>query len=187
MAKIMTKAGTDVIGLLSTVVERYHPELGQLDVRIAVTMVEVDSGGEIAITCGGNEAVATIARVSRRRRVHWPWDIEIMLDAVHWGELSIEQRVALLDHELTHVVIRKSGPAQAVVMDSDGRPKLGLRPDDFAITGFWSCVERHGPQSAEVESIMSLWNDGAGQLLFPFAKAPGAGPKAERVLRAAMG
>ena len=187
MAKVMTKAGTDVIGLLSTVVERYHPELAQLDVRIAITMVYVDTDGEVPITSGGNRAAAKISRVPKRRRVHWPWDLELQIDAIHWGELDAPKQVALLDHELTHVVVRKSGPTAAVVMDSDGRPKLGLRPDDFALTGFWSCVERHGPQSGEVMSMLNLWNDGKGQLLFPFAKEPGRGAKAERVLRAATG
>lgn len=74
--------------------------------------------------------------------------IEIALDI--WGGMSDRQRVALVDHELSHCVIKHS---------ENGDMSIAIAPHD--LEEFNAVVERHGLWRADVKSFMEA---ASGQL-----------------------
>lgn len=77
------------------------------------------------------------------------------------------RRLALLDHELTHLEVVEQGGKFKVT--GDGRPKIYMRPDDWTFTGFKEIVERHGTESYEYEEVAWLVGE---QLNFAFELKP---------------
>lgn len=66
--------------------------------------------------------------------------IEISHDT--WGDLNLEQRKALVDHELCHCTVD---------IDDDGNPELSMRGHDFE--EFAEIIERHGLWSTSDKKI----------------------------------
>jgi len=157
--------------LLTDVLRRYHEELLQVEVRIGCTMVRPakDRDGRPkgpAISKAGVTCTACIWLTTARDRIHMPYEAIIEIDADRWDTLSERERKALLDHEVTHLVLQKDktgGP----VTDDDLRPRLRTRPDEWTLTGFAEVVNRHGESALEWQAIQTLV-DRYGQLLFPW-------------------
>src|ERR1019366_9477538 len=61
--------------------------------------------------------------------------------------LSETRRLALLDHELTHLVLRCD--EDGLKHDDIGRPTFKIKQHDFDLGGFAEVVERHGEASVE--------------------------------------
>jgi len=149
------KPDTETRALLEQVMQAYHPELEQAQVRVGITMVypPTNKDGEPtrhALTRHGARCLARIHLVSLAKRVYVPVDAMIEIDAEHWENILAPARKAILDHELTHIVVRyqkgkgvvtagEDGTPESVrrlpKLDQDDRPMLGLKPDDYAITG----------------------------------------------------
>ena len=77
-----------------------------------------------------------------------------MIDAKRWEELSGPQRDSLIDHELEHLEIRRSGGA--IVRDDLGRPKLRMIQHDVQLGMFHSNIRRHGKHSIDWQQIQQL-------------------------------
>lgn len=103
-------------------------------------------------------------------------DAQIIVDRVGWLALSQRQRDALIDHELTHLVVKtdeEEGAKDPVpLFDVLGRPKLLMRKHDHQFGWFDEVAQRHGQASAEVRQARVLM-ESTGQLYFDF------GPRAE--------
>lgn len=160
MSKIYEKADADVMAILDDVMQEYHPELASLDLAIGVTMVtpNINEKGEPtgpAITLHGAPAAACIKLVKIKDRIHNGLDAAIDIDKERWENYSDGERRALLDHELTHLVIVRDGDGVMKTHD-DMRPKLAMRPDDFTLTGFHEVIERHGTDAIEFQSIKTV-------------------------------
>lgn len=168
--------------LLGEALNTHHPELIEAKVRVGLILVEppFNSEGQVtgpAITVAGNRVAAQCRRLSAKARVYNDHDVEIDIDASIWSEMNKKHRLALLDHELEHVVLLDG-------LEPGGRPKLTLQPDDYATSGFVSVAERHGGDSFEVIHLKAMWEQ-AGPMLFPWAEhedspqspgAPGQSP-----------
>jgi hypothetical protein len=158
MKTVYEKAGQSIRDLVYSVMEQYHPELHQLEPEVAVLIVrKLDEDGEAyhALKCHGAEAAATIRVTSRRRRVLVDFDLEINIDGLTWDSIPERSKLALLDHELTHVVISKDKQG-APRQDDLGHYVFKLRPDDYAINGHFSVMERHGQFALEAQNLQRI-------------------------------
>lgn len=83
-------------------------------------------------------------------------DAQIELDGPVWKTLSQPCKKALLDHELTHLVVKRDRKTEKIKLDDLNRPVLATRPDDWSSTGFLDVVARHGQASLEYQAIQRL-------------------------------
>jgi hypothetical protein len=117
--------------------------------------------GTPAIRVHGWTALALTRVVNLRHRVEGLGDVEIVVDGDVWPTLTERERLALLDHELTHVVVvEKDGEVQ---LDKAGRPKIKLRLHDRQFGWFDDVAQRNGIASQEVQQARRFAED-AGQL-----------------------
>jgi len=150
-----TKAPKEIRELLADAVLRFHPEIESADVTVsvlcAVATIDGDTGKPKgpAVMLHGVPALATIKVNSTKDRVEGKADATITLDYDRWPDLSEEEQIALLDHELEHLVVTDK-------TDDAGRPKLKTRPDDWTLTGFWSVAQRHQKNALEVKAFADL-------------------------------
>jgi hypothetical protein len=170
MPKTFRKPTDEDRALLGEALNQWHRELLGPKVRVGLVLIEPprNEQGDAtapAITVAGNRIAAKVRRLAAKARLYNDHDIEIDLDADFWAELTKKRRLALLDHELEHVVLLDG-------LDMGGRPKLTLQPDDYAVNGFVSVAERHGGDSLEVIQLQAMY-DQAGQMLFPWAQSDG--------------
>lgn len=168
MGKTFFRAAQDVTDLLEEVKLKYHAELHNYGVKFGILMVMSHKEGVHALTHRGNPAVATVHVVSMKDRVSKQYDVEMLIDADHWKNSNMESKKALLDHELSHVTLKKrtikndkdeDGEVGQTVVDEDdlGRPKIKLVHGDYDIgDGFLSIIKRYGEDSIELKNWKSL-------------------------------
>lgn len=173
MSKRYEKQGEDsaIQVYLRDVRATYHERLSEVTFDV-LTVCEYDeeSGEELrCLTLHGYPAAATVKIMSHERRAQGSADVLLTIDAIAWHELSAAERVALLDHELTHVLIlEKDG---AVVRDDLRRPKLKLRLHDVEIGGFLEVMDRHREAALEVMAVRACVRAG-GQYYWDFDGVP---------------
>lgn len=157
-------ADPDVRNELASVMARYHERLYAAQVRVAVLMARNPDGP--AVKHGGYPALATIKPLPLKDRVLKDADALLVIDEGEWYELKPAQRVALLDHELSHIdtIDRdESDPnedagegASKVTWKTDdiGRPRLkSVKGDWNAGDGFAAVVARHGASAVEFKNL----------------------------------
>lgn len=99
-------------------------------------------------------------------RITKGYDAEMSVDERVWRDLTDEQRLALLDHELSHIdtidipekqlkELRGDDPnAVSWKTDDIGRPRLRSVPGDWNTgDGFTQVVARHGIHAVEYRNI----------------------------------
>jgi hypothetical protein len=180
-------ANDAALALLGKAMSQWHAKLFEEEVKVALVMVDLprdDQGIPTgpALSRNGLAITAQSRLLNERDRLVSGRDLIIEVDALHWGDIDDPQRLAILDHELTHVQIRKK--KEAFVRRADGSVRLGLIPDDYAMTGFVICAKRHGRNSAEVRGLAAL--RAGAQLLFDFAMEMGeqVGSAAQEIIDA---
>lgn len=169
MSKIYKKPEPDdkVWQILHDLLDTHHEELKECDAKIAIVLVESDTGH--AITHGGYRAYAKVRIATGLERSLQPgrerFDAVIQIDALVWEKLKHEISVALIDHELSHISFTGE-------QHDDTRPKLKMRKGDWNIgDGFEAVLNRHGVNSLEYISIHNITFklDDDGNYLFDFA------------------
>ena len=165
MAKKYEKADVEVMGLIQHCLDSWHDDLVNADVRIGAQMVSTDGDGP-AITKNGFGCSAYVRCLATDERLHIPFDALITLDAVVWEKMTEKERIALLDHEITHLVLKRKKNDQ-VKLHLDGRPIMGCRGHDFEVTGFASIIQRHRGHAIETKNVKFL-TDTYGQFLLPW-------------------
>lgn len=160
MPTTFSKADEEVVKLFNSVMDEYHSDLAECGLQLGVLMAYNPKGD--AVKHGGYPALATVKAVAQRDRITKDYDVEILVDEDRFTELSPEQKVALIDHELSHVR-RVANTPKAIAAgelawktDDNGRPKVKIvkadgQPSDF----FVSVLERHGTKAVEWQSIQS--------------------------------
>jgi hypothetical protein len=139
---------------------KYHPVLTSNDVHVDYIFCHGD------LTHQGYAAAAVVKKIGLKDRACGRADAEIVICHDVWDRFTDEQRVALLDHELTHL---------AVATDSDGfprrddlgRPVLKMVKHDHQFGWFDSVVRRHGGNSLEAIAARQFKVQ-YGQLYFEF-------------------
>lgn len=159
MAKITfsTPGPSDtVVSMLAQVMASWHLELVEHNVRIQIVWCAHEDG-DAAVKHGGYPARAKVKLVKGADRVLKDHDAEIYIDEKKWEDLKQASRLALLDHECTHVVVSKKEDDDGnlvVQYDDGGRVVLKTRPGDANVGDmFLECIVRHGEAAIEFSNI----------------------------------
>jgi hypothetical protein len=168
-----TQANQDTYGRLNNIINLYYQEFGAVGVHIDLLMAfapENEAGEKLgpALKLRGYGCNAIVKIIGLMDRVMGRGDAQIVLDGDRWDKLSPEQRDAILDHEMQHLIIARNVDGETVI-DTHGRPKLKMRLHDREFGFFDIIAERHGEASAEVEQCKG-WMEDAGAVYFPFMK-----------------
>lgn len=163
MGTSYTKANSEVGTYLERVLLSWHPDLHNADVNFDLMFAwaeEDDNGDEKApaLKLHGVPCDAIVRIVSLKDRAKGMGDVEICFDGRKWQTLSPSERDALVDHEVTHVVLR-IGKTGEVLMDDCGRPKLRMRPHDREHGWFDEVARRHKQAAPEVKAAAYLMSD----------------------------
>lgn len=164
MATKYTPADSECLDRVNALIERYYPHLKDNEVTIELLFATADEGQPLKH--GGYPAAAIVRIVSEKDRVKGNKDAEICIDQLRYEEMSAEEKDALLDHELYHLVV-KYDDHEAVKRDSADRPKLGMRKHDHQFGWFAEIAKRHGEASGEVRQAREMV-EGSGQAYFTF-------------------
>lgn len=140
---------------LELAMTKYHPAIHAAGVKLVAIMARSFDANEEpvpAIKLAGNPCLAKIKSYNLKQRHLTGYDGEVMVDGDLWDDLEEGQRIALFDHELTHlqIIIGMDGRMK---LDDLGRPKLKTIPDDYYINGFFCVIERHGEMANEARNI----------------------------------
>lgn len=112
-----------------------------------------------ALTKNGVRALGITRKVNLKDRTKGLGDAEITIDGDWWDAADGPEKMALLDHELHHIVVTAK-------RDNLGRPILKLRKHDFEVGWFALIAKRHGTASAEQRQA-KMAMDVYGQFFWP--------------------
>ena len=167
---IYLRVGQDEVDTLNNAMEKHHHRLVEAGTTICMLLVfaEIDKHGEpigAALKLHGTPAFAVTRIFPLKLRAHGFADAEILIDGHYWKDMPKKSRIALFDHELTHLdLVHKDNALQ---IDDWGRPKLAMRHHDYTHGWFSEVVERHG--KASIESLQARkFVDESGQLYLEF-------------------
>lgn len=156
-AKIYENAPDAINHSIDHVLQTWHPDLKEAGLRVAALFVyKLDTETGTLLPClrlHGAPAAATIRRLSDREKANREFDVEITIDKAQWESFQPPSRLALLDHELTHVVLKKHPKTGILLKTEEGHVIVRLQQDDFTLTGFTGIVARHGTQALEWQSV----------------------------------
>lgn len=160
MSTTYQKADDDLVRFVDNVMIKHHWRLKNAGVTVSVLTAEagVDEAGNRkgpAMKTRGHAVEAKIRIVGIRDRVKDVADAELIIDFDRWPLRSMAQRVALIDHEFTHLDLVHDDGGR-VKRDDHGRPKMRIRPHDVEIGWFVEVAERHGRDSIEVEQAQAI-------------------------------
>lgn len=158
MSIVFEEANEEIMALINQVIHESRPDLVDAGVTVAaiVRTKFTKNDEEIpSLKLHGAYALATIRVIGRRQRTYVKHDALIEIDMPQWKIQSPATKKALIDHELTHLVVKldKQGDPK---LDDLNRPVLGLRPDDFTLTGFLDVIKRHGSAAVEYQSVTRI-------------------------------
>ncbi len=159
---IYCRATEEQEAVLQAVVSEHHERLEVAGVTIDLLEArsELDEEGEPnapALTYGGYPALGITRVVSHRDRVKGCADASIEMDGHWWEEASVEERKALVDHELCHLeVAYEDLEYQIPKQDLGGRPKLRIRKHDRQYGWFDEIAERWGTASQEHQQARQM-------------------------------
>jgi hypothetical protein len=165
----------DVVEQLNAVMEEYHPDLKDAELKVAILMAHGDADDDDgpAIVRGGREHEAWIESVPYKWRCLGVADALILIDAARWEGLSDAERDALLDEKLQMVRIKTTKDGIRAE-DDRGRPKLEKRQPDWTLDGYISVAQRHGDESPEARAARGAFDRGSTRQLFmPWVEGPG--------------
>lgn len=165
MSITLTPADQSMLNVLQDVLVDHYPELIEADLKIEVLMASAPEG-KPAVKLHGNPALAVIKIVGPDERCSGGPDVRIKVDLGRWASLGPKRREALFAHELFHVVLSRDEDGELLTDDYD-RPKVKLKPDDWAITGFKAIYDLYGEDSVEWSSYVAM-RETLGQGTFDF-------------------
>ena len=117
-----------------------------------------DEDGNIkspAIKNKGVACAAIIKLIKGADKIIKNYDFEIHVDKSVWDEISLNEKIAILDHELYHIKFRtdKNGNFK---FDDYNRPMLQLKEHDLVFWGFSDIAKKHGDSSIEKKTIKNI-------------------------------
>lgn len=160
------EADKSVYDIFESAMEKYHEELTEVGVKLKIFMLtnyDADGArtGRSTMRKNGIHVVARIRVTNAKERVYDQVDAEVTIDGASWEDMDAGLRLALADHELSHL---------SVVYDEDGkpqidlylRPKLSTVPHDAELGIFYGVMKRHGQNALDSQLVKKLESDVAG-------------------------
>lgn len=170
--KSYSKCPKSVSEVVQSLIEKFHPNLEHLDVKI--DLLFVTSSTAYPVMHGGYPAYAVVRSLGIKDRVMGRGDAEIVIDKEKFEKMADKERAALLDHELYHIEPKKD-QFGGFALDGLGRPRLQMKKHDHHFGWFAEIARRHGMNSIEVKQAMLLRRE-YSQAYFDYAtKAPALG------------
>lgn len=164
----------EVEEIASQAIRDWHPHLR--DARIRYLWRD---GG--AWTSGSKTVLAKASKLgSQAQFLSEDFDAVILVDTNRWAELSEEQRVALVDHELAHLRQSTGGKYDLPLVQPNGRPVLHVVRHD--VEEFVDVIRRHGLWDIDLTHAAKVIR----QVPIPLPLAPVDPPKAEGAAPAAV-
>lgn len=157
MGKTYEPVDPETEALIAKVRKEHHCVLENCGVTIGALFVAKESkegDAQPALRRHGFPVAAQIQITSLADRVRGVADAKLTIDRFVWDRLPAASRLALIDHELAHLLTVDGDDEQG--RDDIGRPKLRIRPHDYELTGFTDVAERHGEASMEVRSLRAF-------------------------------
>lgn len=160
-------ADDDLLEQVNAVLDEFHPDLKDADLRVAILMAHGDDDDDDgpAIVRGGREHEAIIEPVPYKWRCLGCPDVLVTIDAGKWEDLTDAQRDALLDGMFQSIRIKTTKDGIRAE-DDRGRPKLEKRQPDWHLDGFITVAQRHGDSSPEARAFRDAVTRGATRQLF---------------------
>ena len=147
---------TEPYAILAQLQDKYHAHLAEARIAI-VWRLEVTAGRDGKFVLGWAKKATDLDREFSEH------DLLVILNRDAWDDLSLAQREALIDHELSHfAVIEKEG---APVRDERGRVCYRLRKHD--LEEFRDVVARHGLYLQDVVEFAAVCAAAKKTPLFP--------------------
>lgn len=164
MAITYEEAPDDVLDLIHQVMIAHHADLHLVGVTVSAVMASKEEGDDAvpALKTRGQVIAAKIQITSLVDRARGLADAKLTICQYTWDRMPPATRLALLDHELTHLELVRDKDEQPVY-DDRGRPKLKTRHHDWELTGFVEVAARHREASVEVRDVEPLPADGGGE------------------------
>lgn len=153
------KADREDVALLDEVMREHHPKLVESGVRVGLLYANAPTDEKTGLPKGhalklhGYPCLAIVRIASVRDRVQGKPDASIELDHDSWPSHSHETKRAILDHELTHLVLATDRDGNLKVDDAN-RPALKMRPHDVICGGFQETALRHGKHAPESQQYV---------------------------------
>jgi hypothetical protein len=174
------KAPAEIGQIVERMMDRYHPQLRDAKVTLAMLMAfpTKDKNGDTtgpALTHNGYPAAAVVKIIGLKERTDGRADAELVIDGDNWPLLSEAQRDALVDHELEHLEL-KTDKDGLLVRDDLERPKLVIRKHDHQFGWFDAIVRRHGRDSLEFKQFEEFQTAKYTQNWLPYLDDPDKTP-----------
>ncbi len=139
-------------------IEKFHADLFSTQAKIDYVFARNDGGD--AIKHHGYPALAVVRILSLKDRSMGRGDAEVTIDAENYLSMDDDQRDALLDHELHHLIVCRDNE-NAVKTDDLNRPVFQMRKHDWQLGFFTVIAQRHKMASPEVtQATRMMLRDG---------------------------
>lgn len=157
MAKSYRKSGLEIQALTNEVLEMYHGHL--LEQNIIIDLIDCyEHSGKPAVMHHGHPAFAVIRVMPLKDRSMGRGDAEITFDARLVASMSRDEKMALIDHELHHLEIKRNKDGE-VVRDDLNRTEYKMRHHDREFGWFDVVASRWGRHSIENKQAMMMFYD----------------------------
>jgi len=161
----------EVRALLGELVDTHFEEIAKAELTIDLLFAYADKDKYgmrkgPALSKRGHECAAIVSKTPVKDRIRGLRDVLILIDGDHWPDWTLEQRRALLHHELTHIDIERIDGE--VKHDSAGRPVVAMRPHDFEVGGFHEVIDIYGIAAMEARMLVAAAKPYAEQMEFAF-------------------
>ncbi len=142
---------------------KYHGPLHDAEVKLDYLFARSkrDENGDAtgpALKLHGYQCAAVVKVLSAKDRAKGLGDAEIVVDGDRWHEWSMEEKEALLDHELQHLEL-KTDEHGCVIRDDLDRPTLRCIKHDHQFGWFDAIARRHGAAAFEVQQAQAFLRD----------------------------
>ena len=159
--RLFTPGLEGMVSVFSEAVSKFHPDLEREEFSLRVLAVQAASrDGEPndnpPMQRRGKRTLAAIRATNpRERSIDTTVDAEVVVDLPFWDSATEATRLALADHELTHVEVVRD-PAGVALRDVNGRLVLRMRPHEEEVGIFTEVIARHGRDSVDMMEALRL-------------------------------
>lgn len=152
MSTIYERAPAECWEICAKMMSLYHTELEEfgvtIDLLFATMRPDSVKPGAVTLKLHGYQVAAYVKANPYKLRVQGHADAEIVIDGDRWHEWTDNMKLALMDHELEHIGLKKNKDGEQMY-DDLSRPKLFTVPHDHQFGWFDSIARRHGAASFE--------------------------------------